>query len=136
MQKKKQHGGGVAAGVGLAALAAAAAGAYFLYGTETGKKRRKAIESWMFRMRADVIDRMEKMKDWSEKSYNELVDSVAEKYKNVKNIDKAELMAVVDDLKKHWKSIRKQVESGTKSKTSSPRRKKPAKSAPKSPESM
>jgi hypothetical protein len=125
MQKNKHNGGKMAAGVGLAALAAAAAGAFFLYGTEAGKKRRKSINSWMFRMRADVMDRMEKMRDWSEKSYNELVDTVAEKYKNAKNIDRSELQAVVSDLKRHWKNISKQVQGHAEPKKARTPRRKP-----------
>lgn len=114
MAQKHTSGGKVAAGVGLAALAAAAAGAIFLYGTEAGKKQRKNIKSWSLRMKGDVIDRMEKMKEWSEESYAQVVDAVTEKYKNVKNVDPRELTAIAADLKRHWKNITRQVQGGTK----------------------
>jgi gas vesicle protein len=104
----------VMAGMGLAALAAAAAGAAYLYGTEAGKKRRKEIKGWMLRMRGDVIDRMEKMKDWSETAYNKVVEEVAQKYKNVKNVSPGEVAAVVQELRGHWKNIKRQVESAHK----------------------
>ncbi len=47
----------MATGFGLAALAAAAAGAIFLYGTDAGKKRRAQIKSWSLRMKGDILDR-------------------------------------------------------------------------------
>ncbi len=88
----------VAAGVGMAALAAAA-GAIFFYGTDAGKKHRKEISSWMIRMKADIMDKMAEMKDWSEVSYADVVDAVASKYKVLKNIDTTELAALTSDLK-------------------------------------
>ena len=108
----------VATGFGVAALAAAAAGAVFLYGTDAGKKRRKEISSWMIRMRADIVDKMADMKDWSETSYSDVIDTVANKYKTLKNIDTTELVAVAADLKKHWKTVKSEVEKMGKKKSS------------------
>jgi hypothetical protein len=106
-------------GAGIAALAAATAGAVFLYGTEAGKKKRKDIKSWMLKMKADVMDKMEGMKDWSEEAYTAAVDAVAEKYKNMKNVDPLEIAALVRDMKGHWKTIHRQVTGKpTKRKTS------------------
>jgi hypothetical protein len=127
-QHKSQSGSKVAAGLGIAALAAAAAGAYFLYGTDAGKQKRKQIKSWSLKMKADVLDRMEKMKDWSEEAYNMVIDNVTEKYKNAKNIDPKEVTAIANDLKRHWKSITRQIQVGkTPTRKASPKRK----SAPK-----
>jgi hypothetical protein len=122
MAQNNTSGRNLAAGVGLAALSAAAAGAVFLYGTDAGKKRRKQIKSWSLRMQGDVIDRMEKMKDWSEDAYHKVVNEVSDKYKKVKNVDPIELTAVAADLKRHWKNITKQVQGSKR-----PARKAPAK---------
>jgi hypothetical protein len=103
-------------GAGIAALAAATAGAIFLYGTDAGKKKRKQIKSWSLKMQADVIDKMESMKEWSEEAYNAVVDQVADKYKTLKNVDAEEVAILVADLRKHWKSIKRQVEGGGKKK--------------------
>jgi uncharacterized protein (DUF305 family) len=124
---KNEHGGvnKVVAGVGLAALAAAAAGAVFLYGTEAGKKRRQEIKSWSLRMKADVLDKMEKMKDWSEESYHAVVNDVAKRYESMKEIDATELAALVATLRSHWKTLKQHVEGGEKKSTKkSPRAKK------------
>ncbi len=121
MEKKMTQTNKVMAGVGIAALAAAAAGAAFLYGTDAGTKKRKQIKGWSLRMKADVLDKMEKMKDVSEAAYHDVVDAVAKKYEAMKAIDAVEVAALVADMKKHWKGIKKQVEGSTK---------KPAKKAP------
>jgi hypothetical protein len=116
--QKKHNGqskGTILAEVGLVTLAAAAAGAWFLYGTEAGKKRRSQIKGWSLRMKADVIDKMEKMKEWNEEAYHGLIDSVATRYKNIKDINPEEVTALVRDLKTHWKNIKRQVEGGVKS---------------------
>jgi len=102
---------------GIAALAAAAAGTYFLYGTDAGKKKRKEMKSWMLRAKADVMDRMENLKEINEDIYNKIVGEVAEKYKAVKNINPAELAALAAFMRSQWKNIRKSL---GESKASSP----------------
>ena len=70
------------------------AGAYFLYGKD-GAKNRKKIRSWSLKMKADVMDQIEKLKDVTEESYSMVIDQVAEKYSKVKNIDLSELDALI-----------------------------------------
>ena len=61
---KKSHMSG-AVGLGLAAItAAAAAGAYFLYGKD-GAKNLKKIKSWSLKAKAEVLEKLEKAKDIS-----------------------------------------------------------------------
>ncbi len=117
MTKKHQESSNVqkvVAGLGLVAIAAAAAGAIFLYGTDAGKKKRNQIKGWMLRMKGDVMDNMNKMKDWSESSYHAVVEKVAEKYQKMKDVDSEELGMIVKDLKQHWKNLKKHVEGTTK----------------------
>lgn len=118
MAKKSISGVKVAAGVGagLAALAAATAGAYFLYGKD-GAKNKKKIKSWMLKAKGEVLDQIEKMKDVSEEAYTGAIDKVSQKYKAVKNIDPAELDQMIKELKGHWKSIKKQIVPPAKKKT-------------------
>ena len=61
-------------GVGLAALAAA--GTYFLYGKK-GAKNRKMIEGWTLKMKGEVLEKMETIKELNEDKYYKLVDTVA-----------------------------------------------------------
>ncbi len=98
----------VGLGLGVAALAAAAAGAYFLYGKD-GAKNRKKIQAWSLKMKADVMEKIEKLNDLSEDSYNAVIDQVSRQYAKLKSIDTSELEALTRDLKRHWKNIKRDV---------------------------
>jgi len=103
-------GTAIKVGAGIAALAAAAAGAYYLYGSSAGKVNRKAVKSWMLKAKADVMDEMEKMKEVNEGAYKEVIAKVAKKYKDIKNMDQAELASLVGSLQGHWKDIKSEIE--------------------------
>lgn len=106
-----QHkgGGGIMAAAGIAALAAAAAGAYYFYHGKEGPKHRKQLKSWAVKAKGEMMERMEKMKDFSQVAYNKAVDEVMDKYKRVKNIDPKELADLGMELKGHWDRISKQL---------------------------
>ena len=104
MPKKKNDTTATTLGV----VAALAAGAYFLYGTKEGAKKRKKLKSWMLRMKADVMDEIEKAKNIDEEKYSKLIDKTAEKYKKkLKTAEKKEVERLKKDLKKHWRAIKK-----------------------------
>lgn len=109
---KSSHTFAISAGI--AALAATAAGAYYLYGTDKGKKNRKAMKSWMLKMKADVMDEIEQLKDLNEEMYTAAVTKIADKYKQIKDIDPAEVMALAKRMKGHWKDIKKDLNAGVK----------------------
>ena len=118
MKKNKSNesgGHGVAISMGIAALAATAAGAYFLYGSAKGPARRKALKSWTVKMKGEVMEKVEDMKELSEEAYHSAIDAISEKYSQIKDIDQAELQAVVKRLKGHWKDIKKEAEKAVKS---------------------
>lgn len=94
-------------GLALGALAALTAGAYYLYGTRDGAKRRENIKGWTLRAKGEVLEKLENLKDVNQDSYNALVDNVVKKYRAVKSVDKEELDELVDDLKRHWKNIKR-----------------------------
>ena len=96
-----------AVGVGLAALTAAAVGAYFLFGKE-GKKRRNKVKSWMLKARGEVLEQLENLQELNQAAYNRVIDEVASNYKKLKHIDPLEVAQMVGELKSHWKSIHKQ----------------------------
>lgn len=103
-----------AVGAGIAALAATAAGAYYLYGTDKGKKNRKAMKSWTLKMKADVMDEIEQLKELNEEMYAAAVTKIAKKYKQIKDIDPAEVMALAKRMQGHWKDIKKDLSAGVK----------------------
>ena len=109
---KKKAGNGLEVGLALAGLAAVAGGV-FLYGTDAGKKKRKAIKGWVLKAKGEVIEKLETLKEVNEENYHKVVDAVEKKYKAVKSVAPEELAEVVADLKKSWKSIVKVAKAQT-----------------------
>lgn len=109
--KKKSNTGKVVAIAG-ATLAAAALGVYF-YGKD-GKKHRKKFKSWMLRAKADVLDKVEGLKDVTKEKYNEVVESVVAKYAKMKRVSKKDADALKKKLKSHWNEIHRQSQSAKK----------------------
>ena len=108
-EQKHSHGHGLGIGIGIAALAAAAAGAYFLYGSDKSAKNRKHVKSWMLKMKADVMDKVENIKDLSQHAYNKVIDEVGDKYSSIKDIDTDELKNLAERMKSHWKEIEEDI---------------------------
>ncbi|OIO31901.1 MAG: hypothetical protein COZ49_01395 [Candidatus Yonathbacteria bacterium CG_4_10_14_3_um_filter_47_65] len=88
----------------LATAAAIAAGGYFLYGKDAAKNR-KRVKGWMLKVKGEVLDEIEKLKEIDEERYHKIVDNVVGKYKMAKDADKKELEGIIKELKGHWDSI-------------------------------
>jgi hypothetical protein len=117
MQKKNMSvGKKVAVGAGLAALAAAAAGTYFLFGTKKGAKVRKQIKGWMLKAKGEVLEKMESLQEINEEVYNKIVDEVKAGYKKVKGIDAKDIEEFGKEMKAHWKGIKKEIVKKAKGK--------------------
>ncbi len=96
--------------LGLGVVAALSAGAYYLYGTKEGAKKRVKVRGWVLKAKGEILEKLEGLKEVNQKKYDSLISTVMKKYQGVKSIDKSELNAVVKDLKKHWKSIKRHVD--------------------------
>ncbi len=114
MAKKNHNSGNMGKVLGTLGIAAAAFGAYMLYGSKEGAKRREKIKSWALKMKGDVLEKIEDAKEVTEEKYNQIVDEVALKYRAAKNIDMGELASVVDELRGHWEAIKKQFQDAEK----------------------
>ncbi|HEX9722099.1 MAG TPA: hypothetical protein VGA53_02440 [Candidatus Paceibacterota bacterium] len=110
MASKNNTGKKVVLGAGLALAAAAAAGAYFLYGTKEGAKQRKKIAGWSLKMKGEVLEKLENLKEWNQEAYNKAVDAVGNKYRQMKSIDSAEVEKAMKEMKSQWKHIMKDAE--------------------------
>lgn len=108
MKTKKTDDHKMTIGIGIAGAIAAAAGAYFLYGSTKGPARRKVVRTWIVKMKGDVMEEVENMKELSEDSYHEAIDKIAEKYSKIKDINTKELATTIKQLKSHWKDIKKE----------------------------
>jgi len=90
-----------------ASLAALAATTYFFLGPK-GKKHQKQTQAWAIKMKGDIVEKLENMRDVSEPVYNEIVNSVAVEYEKAKKAGRKEIKELAEDLKKHWKTISKE----------------------------
>ncbi len=111
---KSNTGKVVAVSAGIAALGAAA---YLLFGPE-GTKHRKDLKSWMIKMKAEVMEKMEKAKDLSADAYENIVDTVEAKYKGMKHVDADMLAKEVATLKKNWRALAKNAKAKPAKKSS------------------
>jgi len=100
--------GKAAKGVGMGIVAAATAGAYFLFGKE-GATNRKKIKGWVLKAKGEVLDKLEDMKIVNKDKYEAVVDQVTKKYKKVKKVSGPELKKLNKDLKSAWTKIKKEL---------------------------
>ena len=115
-----KKGNKVAAGMGLAALAAAA-GAYYFYGSKHSAQHRRQMKSWIVKAKGEVMERMENMRELSQEAYENAVNQVIKKYEKLKDVSPKELIALRKELQGHWKRISVELKS-------SPAKRKPSKS--------
>ena len=97
----------VSIGVGLTAAVAAAAGAYFLYGSKNAAKNRKAVKSWTLKAKAEVLEKIEQAQDMTKEEYEQLIDTVSVAYQGVKDASKTDLATFKKEMKEHWLQIAK-----------------------------
>ncbi|MEK7579028.1 MAG: hypothetical protein AAB460_00640 [Patescibacteria group bacterium] len=91
----------LAISAGVAALAAAS---YYLFGPH-GKQHRKKAQGWMIKMKGEVIEQLENLKEVSEPVYRDIVESVAARYVKNGKISRAEVNVLAKDLKGMWRGI-------------------------------
>ncbi|HVY67383.1 MAG TPA: hypothetical protein VHA30_00585 [Patescibacteria group bacterium] len=97
-----------AAGVGLAALAAAAAASYYFAGPQ-GKKHRAQAAAWTKQAKTDMLKKIKAMEKFSQTAYDQASREVLAKYRQAKGIKPEELKELAAELQKHWKKISGQV---------------------------
>jgi hypothetical protein len=91
------------------------AAAYVLFGPDA-KKNKKAIRGWAIKMKGDIIEKFEHAKEVTEPVYHKIIDDAQAKYAKLKNVDASELEAVVADVKKHWKTMQRDMKPKAKKK--------------------
>jgi gas vesicle protein len=100
----------IAAGATVAALTAAG---YILFGPD-GKKNRRKINSWAIKMKGDIIEKFEEAKELTEPIFHSIVDEVAKKYGERKEVSKEEIAELVAEMKKHWKDMARDAKKAAK----------------------
>lgn len=92
-------------GVGLTTAAVAAAGAYFLYGSEEADKNRKKVKSGILKAKAEVLEVLENAKEITEDEFNELVDGVAKTYAGAKSLSKKDIADFRKEMAGNWQDL-------------------------------
>lgn len=104
-QKDNNHNIAIAAGItGL--FASALLGAHFLFNTEKGKKSLKHLKSWSFKMKGELLEKLEKAKEIDETVYHKIVDDLSAKYQKIKGMTVDEVSEITKELKSNWKKIK------------------------------
>ncbi|MCX5793695.1 MAG: hypothetical protein NTY45_15975 [Elusimicrobia bacterium] len=93
-------------GVGLAAIAAL--GAYFLSG-KRGVQNREKIAGWMLKMKGEVLEKVEEIKQLNKAEYYKIVDEVSARHAKLGKVGAAELKNLTKDLKGAWEHMSRQL---------------------------
>lgn len=94
-------------GVGLTAAAVAAAGTYFLYGSKGASKNRQAVKSWALKAKAEVLEKLETAKEMSREEYEQVIDTVAGVYTDLKQASRIDISGFKKEMKDYWNKIEK-----------------------------
>lgn len=96
----------IEAGLGLAALAAL--GTYFFYG-KRGAENRGKISGWMLKLKGEVLEKAEEVKELNEQEYYKIVDEVTARYSKVQKVGAEELKHLTGELKGAWAHLNREL---------------------------
>lgn len=89
-------------GVGLTAAAVAAAGAYFLYGSDAAPQNRKKVKGWMLKAKGEVLEALEKAEHMTEAEFQSVVEKVLATYTKAQTLSKKELKDFKAEMAGNW----------------------------------
>lgn len=121
----KQSTKKTAAALGAAgATMAAAAGAYYLYGSERASAHRRKVGAWMRRAEREIVHEAKRLKSaaYTDQNIRRVIDEVAKRYESARELDPKDVRAFVSAVQKSWKDAGKVVKSRTVGKASPAKR--------------
>lgn len=92
-------------GVGLTAAAVAAAGAYFLYGSENAEQNRKRVKSWALKAKGEVLEALEGAEHMTEDQFKMLVANVVDTYHKAHDLSKREMNDFKKEMHANWEEL-------------------------------
>lgn len=105
--KNTKDNNNIAIAAGITGLfASALLGAHFLFNTEKGKKSLKHLKSWSFKMKGELLEKLEKAKEIDEITYAKIIDDLSAKYQKIKGMTIDEVSEITKELKSNWKKIK------------------------------
>ena len=84
---------------------AAGAVAWALFGEKF--KRKLAKNEELEELKSEAVRKFEYAKDYSQDAYDRVAEEVARNYGKLKGISENELVDLINDLKTHWKRIKR-----------------------------
>lgn len=109
MAKKKQFeispAQKLGVGVGLTAAAVAAAGAYFLYGSENADKNRKRVKSWALKAKGEVLEALEGAQHMTEDQFKSVVASVVDTYNKAHDLSRRDITDFKKEMHANWEEL-------------------------------
>jgi DNA-directed RNA polymerase beta' subunit len=92
----------LAAGAG----AAAAAAGYYFYYHKNAKKNRATAAKWVTDFKDDVMRQAQQVKNIDKAALVGIVDGVAKAYEGIRSLDRKDVMRAADELKNNWLKLR------------------------------
>lgn len=92
-------------GVGLTAAAVAAAGAYFLYGSENAEANRKRVKSWALKAKGEVLEALEGAEHMTEEQFKTIVANVIDTYNKAHSLSKREMSDFKKEMHDNWEEL-------------------------------
>ncbi len=99
----------IGAGV-LAAVAAAGAAGYYFYGTKNAEAHRESASKWAKGLKRDTLKQVKKLQKLDAKSVAAAVEKASEAYREMEGVSKKDVDAAVEELKKNWTKMKKELE--------------------------
>jgi hypothetical protein len=103
-----------AAALGAAgATMAAAAGAYYLYGSEKASAHRRKVGAWMRRAEREIVHEAKRLKSaaYTDANIKRVINEVAKRYEVAKELDPKDVKEFVSAVQKSWQDAGKVVKS-------------------------
>jgi len=95
------------------ATMAAAAGVYYLYGSEKASTHRRKVGAWMRRAEREIVYEAKRLKDtaFTDANAKRIINVVASRYQLAKALDPKDVKQFVAAVRKSWKDAGKVVKS-------------------------
>ncbi|HEX7724752.1 MAG TPA: YtxH domain-containing protein [Candidatus Paceibacterota bacterium] len=96
-------------GSGLLGAAIGAGIAYYLYGTDSGKAKRKEITKMAKNAKNKVADKADEVSEAASELYENISESMREKYGDLTERDPKKVKELAGRIKEHWADIKKDI---------------------------
>ena len=91
-------------------ITAMAVGGYFLFISKKAKRNRKKIDWWIEDISDEIFNKIKTVKNLTEEKFDEVADSVMEKYSLLKDIKDEKIKKIKKEARKKWEEAQEESE--------------------------